>query len=116
MGPEKFGIMNCNCITGNGMIKDEVVSNDVVTRKGIYSPLTSHGNIIVNDIAASCYVAYNHELIHLAFAPFRWFNDAKNFLSNMPSFENHDSSEKELERIDLHWYAEALLNIGSHVF
>ena len=25
MGLEKFGIMNCNCITESGMIKDEVV-------------------------------------------------------------------------------------------
>ena len=95
------------------MIKDEVVANDMVIRKGTYSPVTSHGNIIVNDIAASCYSVYNHQLLHLAFAPFRWFDDAKNFLSNMPSIKNHDYSDKELERIDLHWYAEALLDIGS---
>ena len=39
----------------SGMIMDEVARNDIEIRKGTYSPLTSHGRIIVEDILASCY-------------------------------------------------------------
>ena len=99
-----------------GMIKDEVVSNDVKTHKGIYTPVTSHGNIIVDDILASCYAELeNHSLLHLMFAPLRWCNDAKNALSSMKRMGQGESSEHEQDDEGLHWYAEALLAFGNNL-
>jgi len=97
-----------------GMIKDEVVSNDIETQKGIHTPVTAHGNIIVDDILASCYSGLeNHSLLHLMFAPLRWFNDAKNALSSMKWIGQVESSEHEQDDKGLHWYSEALLAFGN---
>ena len=99
-----------------GMIKDEVVSNDIKTHKGIYTPVTSHGNIIVDDILASCYAELeNHSLLHLMFAPLRWCNDAKNALSSMKRMGQGESSEHEQDDEGLHWYAEALFAFGNNL-
>ena len=97
------------------MIKDEVVSNDIVIRKGVYSPVTSLGNIIVEDILASCYSGYDHQMTHLVLAPLRWLTDAQNFLARMTSIEKHDSSEHENEHIGTHWYQEGLLDIVNNL-
>ena len=40
---------------------------------GAYVPLTTEGNIIVDDILASCYASANHELAHFAMTPIIWF-------------------------------------------
>jgi len=99
-----------------GMIKDEVVSNDIETEKGLYTPVTSHGNIIVGDILASSYAALeNHSLLHLMFAPLRWFNEAKNALSSMEQMEQDEFSKYEHDDKGIHWYAEALLAFGTSI-
>jgi len=100
----------------NGMIKDEVVSNDIESRKGISSPLTAYGTIIVEDILASCYSDYDHSFLHMAFAPVRWFYDVKNALSRMEWMENDDSSDYEHEIGGHHWYPETLVSIGKILF
>lgn len=42
-----------------------VVAVRNVTRIGAYSPLTENGNILVNDIHASCYsVVQQHQFVH----------------------------------------------------
>ena len=100
----------------SGIVLDEVVSNDIKIRKGIYSPLTSHGSIIVEDILASCYTELeDHSLLHMAFAPVRWFNDIRNVFSITKRIEKHTSSEFECDDMKLHWYTEALLDIGRNL-
>ena len=98
------------------MIKDEVVSNDIESRKGISSPLTAYGTIIVEDILASCYSDYDRSFLHMAFAPVRWFYDVKNALSKMEWMENDDSSDYEYEIGGHHWYPETLLTLMVNVF
>merc|ERR1712198_376393 len=99
-----------------GMIKDEVISNDIETEKGLYTPVTSHGNIIVGDILASSYAALeNHSLLHLMFAPLRWFNDAKNALSSMKQMGQDEFFKYEHDDKELHWYADALLAFGNSI-
>merc|ERR1712133_68770 len=99
-----------------GMIKDEVVSNDIETEKGLYTPVTSHGNIIVGDILASSYAALeNHSLLHLMFAPLRWLNEAKNALSSMEQMEQDEFSKYEHDDKGIHWYADALLAFGTSI-
>ena len=44
--------------------------------KGAYTPLTREGNIIVDEVLASCYASSaDHQLAHFATAPIRWFPD-----------------------------------------
>jgi hypothetical protein len=44
-----------------------------IVKLGMYSPLTNHGTIVVNDVLASCYSTYQHDLVHAALSPYRWF-------------------------------------------
>ena len=100
----------------SGMIMDEVVSNDIEIRKGTYSPLTSHGSIIVEDILASCYSELeDHSLLHMVFAPARWFNHIRNVFSSMMRMGKNASPEYERDDMEHHWYSEALLDIGKNL-
>lgn len=97
----------------NGMKSDRVVSVEVVSLNGVYSPLTAHGNIIVEDILASCYSDYqSHSLLQIAFAPFRWFHDAKLFFQKTKMAQKEGKSTMEQDNIGRHWYATALIEMG----
>ncbi|CAF4767150.1 unnamed protein product [Pieris macdunnoughi] len=86
---------------GPVMRPSRVIKTKIVTRKGIYAPLTKSGTIIVDDALASCYAIVNsHSLAHAAMAPLRW----------MSSW----SKSNELSK-GVHWYANALYNIGDFV-
>merc|ERR1712224_152857 len=99
---------------GNDMKKDEVVSTDLESRIGYFSPLTLHGNIIVNDILASCYAYEDHSLQHLAFAPFRWYHTVKQALLSEKMMKNVgvQSHGSILTGKQLHWYADALFRFA----
>ena len=99
-----------------GMIKDEVVSNDIVIRKGIFAPITANGKIVVDDILASCYTHYKHSFLHMVFAPFRWYHDAKHLLSSVKKMESHGSSEQKKLQREIHWYPGTLLTIMESIF
>ena len=96
-----------------GMTKDRVVSVSAVSLAGVYSPVTEQGNIIVENILASCYADFeNHQLIHLAFAPFRWFHHGRKWFKSITEKEDgleYDDMEDAHTRINLfHWYEKAL--------
>ena len=99
-----------------GIIQDEVASNNVETRKGLYSPVTSHGNIIVEDIVASCYSDYESQsFLHMAFGPARWLSDARNALLSMRGSGRYDTSDQQEIEMGHHWYSQALLAIGNNL-
>ena len=95
------------------MVKDKVV---VVTEElltGYYSPLTTQGNIVVQNILASCYSSFeSQKLQHFAFAPFRWFHSARNWLSFM-NFEQ--TTNIDLEDEWQHWYADGLEEMAENL-
>ncbi|CAF1154832.1 unnamed protein product [Rotaria sordida] len=49
-------------------IKEVLISDD-----NGYTILTFEGNIIVNDIVASCYATYDHSIMHMMTMPMRWW-------------------------------------------
>lgn len=57
----------------NAVVSREVVGVDVVYfNSGLYAPLTSSGNIVIDDVIVSCYAEVtSHRLAHLAMAPVR---------------------------------------------
>jgi hypothetical protein len=57
----KVGSCIATMINGE-LIADEVISVVQETKRGIYSPITNHGTIIVNDIVVSCYSSVENHL------------------------------------------------------
>ena len=42
---------------------------------GAYVPLTEEGNILVDEVLASCHAAVDHDLGQLIMAPMQWFSE-----------------------------------------
>ena len=90
---------------------DMVVDVEEVELTGLYSPLTSQGNIIVDNILASCYSDFeSHELQHLAFLPVRWLYAFSEIIAPM---KNNDTANGVISEDDegVFWYGQ-----GLHVF
>ncbi|CAF3201103.1 unnamed protein product [Rotaria socialis] len=72
---------------------------------GYFTPMTSQGTLIVNDMAASCYASVvSHSLAHQVLAPLRWwYRFAKLFAVEQP-FEYTPAG-------GIHWLPQAMLQI-----
>ena len=91
---------------------EKVLDINVVERIGVYSPLTSCGNIIVDGVVASCYSNYEStNLIHFVFAPYRWLKAIKKFfiVDNENGIEESCYNEQKI--MPQNWYAAALIEI-----
>ncbi|KAH7719054.1 CRE-WRT-4.1 protein [Aphelenchoides avenae] len=69
---------------GNFFEQRRVVSVSVVEERGIYAPMTSNGDIVVNDVLASCYNVVNNKFMQEGFfqgvkswPSMRWFFGSK---------------------------------------
>ena len=83
----------------------------------MYSPATSHGNIMVEEILVSYYSDLeSHSFLHIAFAPVRWLNDARNAFSSTENMEKDESFERDQDVIGHNWYPETLIDIGKRIF
>ena len=85
---------------------------------GVYAPLTSTGNIVVDDVVASCYASYgSHRLAHTVMSPLvyarRFVNFAERWLLPFPVFSFDTCDEKSsVGDVDCtHWYARALRTV-----
>ncbi|XP_032513118.2 tiggy-winkle hedgehog protein [Danaus plexippus] len=86
---------------GSVMRPSRVVNIRRVSKLGVFAPLTRTGTIIVDDALASCYALINsHSIAHAAMAPLRWLAQW--------------NRTPEVKR-GVHWYANALYNIGDFV-
>lgn len=47
-------------MTGERLSLDPIISTKMVEAKGIFAPITRSGNLVVNDILASCYSGHEH--------------------------------------------------------
>ena len=82
---------------------------------GVYAPMTSAGNLVVDNVVVSCYALIDSQAVaHAAFAPLRWWS----YLSSAASeAENEVSTEGAAESVKgIHWYANALYEVAKVVW
>ncbi|XP_028036375.1 tiggy-winkle hedgehog protein [Bombyx mandarina] len=83
------------------MRPSRVTRTRILTKRGVFAPLTKAGTIIVDDVLASCYaLVRSHSLAHVAMAPLRWLS----------SWSTSSETTK-----GVHWYASALYSFGDYV-
>ncbi|CAF1092144.1 unnamed protein product [Didymodactylos carnosus] len=89
----------------NGQLEPVHVKNVTEEYKtGYYTPMTSKGTLIVNDIAASCYSnVVSHNLAHNILAPLRWWYSVGKFLAIREPFEHVENG--------IHWIPKTLLDL-----
>ena len=76
---------------------------------GVYSPLTSQGNIIVDGVLASCYSDFDsHAIQHVAWAPFRWWDNALKSFTALKAQPGGNDVEKSNLDSGVHWYGQGL--------
>lgn len=92
------------------VVRREVVGVDAVYfDAGLYAPLTSSGNIVIDDVIASCYAAVkSHRLAHLAMAPLRVVYSFARYFGLERTTTSHDVQS------GIHLYAALLRAIADH--
>ena len=90
------------------MRSSRVTSIEVTLERGVYAPLTAEGNLVVDDVLASCYAVVDSQAIaHLAFAPVRLYESIKDV------FFGSDKKESTLEGV--HPYADILYSTARYL-
>ena len=75
---------------------------------GVFAPLTEAGNLVVDNVVASCYAVIDSQtLAHAAFAPVRWWS----YVSGSTATSALSSSANEIDS-GIHWYARALYSLA----
>ena len=89
--------------TSRGLLKPaRVAAVETHVLTGVYAPLTSMGNLVVDNIVASCYAVVDSQWVaHTAFAPLRL---AASF---WPQADRHNDG--------IHWYARGLYSLAEFV-
>jgi hedgehog protein len=104
----------------NGVMSPSRVTNvDTKIFSGVFAPLTSSGNLVVDGALASCYaVLENQSVSHAAFAPFRWSHAIKGWLdfsSRRAVRSSSDSLQSGPRTTGIHWYADILYSLAQLV-
>ena len=80
--------------------------------EGLYAPLTLEGNILVDDVLASCYTTVSYEWVgHVVFAPLRLFHKLSQYLPFSP-IKLDDAKLRKKNNQHLHWYGIGLKNFA----
>ncbi|XP_013781352.1 sonic hedgehog protein A-like [Limulus polyphemus] len=89
---------------------------------GVVAPLTREGNLIVDNVVASCYALLNdHYLAHLSFAPIRFVENVKDstlyLLQRLHLPHANSSLQRKVNNTSegIHWYAKFLLSFASYI-
>lgn len=99
----------------NGTITvEKVISVESVERTGVYAPLTSEGNLVVNQVLASCYASISDQsLAHFSFLPIRMYHNFKESIKHVligyPKSSSPDKTKRRKRDLKtqtqgIHWY------------
>ncbi|CAF3450035.1 unnamed protein product [Rotaria sp. Silwood2] len=78
-------------VVSNGVLVQSPVTNvKLEVKVGLFSPLTTAGTLLVNDILASCYAnVKSHDKAHFYMAPLRWYYQISQSLSITQPYGSH---------------------------
>lgn len=100
---------------------DRVVSVETKLGIGAYAPLTREGNLIVNNIIASCYAVINDQSIaHWSFLPIRLLDNIKHsfesitYLLNIRQLKSTKSLVSSHQN-GVHWYPKMLYSLSKYI-
>ena len=100
-----------------GLKPGVVVNVEEKDQLGVYAPLTSQGNIIVDDILASCYSDFDsHELQHMVFLPFRWMYRLFEFIPFSKLKSNQVDGSVNADEEKVFWYGQGLHVLANTIF
>ena len=107
------------------LIPQRVVRVEVEIHTGVYAPLTEGGNLVVDNVLASCYaVVDSGSLAHVVFAPIRWYESTRQFFNGIVPghsdissnrLEKRNSDDAAVPQTGIHWYADILYSIAEWV-
>ena len=66
-----------------------ILDKSILTFLGAYVPLTQQGNIVVDDILASCYASFDHDMSHIAITPIQWYPEIIEWLYGKDEGSSH---------------------------
>ncbi|CAG2104070.1 unnamed protein product, partial [Medioppia subpectinata] len=100
---------------------DRVVSVKTRVASGAFAPLTRAGNLIVNNVIASCYAVIGDQSVaHFSFFPIRLFESIKDSIQSMASLlhlRDRQSNHKIVSshQIGVHWYPKLLYSLSKYI-
>lgn len=106
---------------------EEVISVTVESKIGAFAPLTKEGNLVVNNVLASCYANINDQwLAHLSFLPVRIYSNVVESFNHVLFSSSKDDHKREGRRKQqqrqeeslpngIHWYPRLLQSIANEV-
>ena len=97
----------------HGLKPSRVLKVETNVQSGVYAPLTSQGNLVVDDVLVSCYAVIDSQTIaHLSFSPLRWWYNIKKYLQYS---QNELNMDNELNENGIHWYANDLYSLAEKI-
>lgn len=105
LSADKTGLMNL----------ERVTSVEVEEMEGAFAPLTREGNLVVNDVLASCYANIRDQwLAHASFFPVRSYSNLVDSFNHLFPFPKR-RKRSEPPAPGIHWYPRLLQSIASRV-
>jgi len=105
------------------LLPQVVAKVEVTSHTGVFAPLTSTGNLVVDNVLASCYAVIDSQSIaHAAFAPVRWWASARNLLRTISVSTTvsstpvpRTSTVTSSSPTGIHWYPSFLYRVARYV-
>ena len=95
-----------------GLKPARVLKVETKVQTGVYAPLTSEGNLVVDDVLVSCYAVIDSQTIaHISFAPLRLWYKMLEFIPSMISYDDSNMFDKN----GIHWYAHDLYSLAQKI-
>ncbi len=99
--------------TSDSMILSAVVAMKNSTQRGLISPLTMEGSLLVDGVLMSCYgfedSLVGHRIGHAVYAPMRWLYGVRKYTGM--SLGQRPANDPSFDEYGAHWYRTMLKNV-----